>query len=1174
MSFVHLHVHSHYSLLDGLSKVDELVSAAKEMNMPALALTDHGVMYGVMDFYAACKDAGIKPIIGVEGYLARNKHTDKRPNIDNRPYHLTLLAKNLTGYQNLVKLTSTAHIDGYYYKPRFDLDLLKEHREGLVVLSGCLNGPISRAIIDDDSKKVAELLDYFQAVFEDDFYLEIQDRPTIPEQAKVNAQFKTISKERGIKLVATNDSHYTRADDAEAQDVQMCIHMKKKVSEKDRMSYIGEDVSLAPENVMRKKFTDQPEACDVTMEIADKCNVEFEFGKYHLPHYETPNDISAEEYLKQLCIEGLKRRFGIDYKNPSADDHETMERLEYELSIIQKTGFSSYFLIVSDFVNWSKDNGIIVGPGRGSAAGSLVSYLINITNIDPLKYDLLFERFLNPERISMPDIDLDFADSRRDEVLEYVAEKYGRNNVAQIITFGTMAARAAVRDVGRVLGLSYGFCDRIAKLIPMFTKLGDAIETVPELKEYYNDDPEAKQLLDLALKLEGCARHTSTHACGVVITPKELTEYMPIQHASTDDDSIVTQFSWQIVESLGLLKMDFLGLKNLTIIENTIYIAEKTAGAEIDIEKIPLDDKKTFALLQKAETTGVFQLESSGMKRYLKQLKPSEFEDIIAMVSLYRPGPMDFIPDYIDGKHGRKKPTYLHEKLRPIMERTYGIAVYQEQIMQIARDLGGFSYGEADVLRKAVGKKIKKLLDEQEEKMISGMVGNGIEKSTAQKIWDFILPFARYGFNRSHGACYAMIAYQTAYLKANYPAQFMAALLTADQGNTDRIAVEVAECQRVGIEVLPPDVNESFSTFTVVKESIEAEQPRIRFGMQAIKNVGHNIVRAIIDERKKSGPYKNLEDFLTRVQSKDLNKKSIEALTMSGAMDAFGERNSILSNMETILSYAKRAQTDRANGQTNLFGMLPEEQTPKLVLEQVEAATSSAKLGWEKQLLGLYISDHPFREVQDTIKDFTTTLQEVRVHKERTPLATGGVITSVKKIITKSGEPMAFARLEDSTAEIELLVFPRMYQEHGHLWQPDRMVVVSGKLSDKDDEPKMLVDAVAELDPEHPEVAKNEIQLASAASDNRASGYLNIKIPPGTPKDALFKMKKIFEENPGNYRVFLRMRDEKVATNALCDYNETIHNAVEELCGRGTIQLIEKTNGKDQKNYRQKNNFA
>lgn len=1162
MSFIHLHVHSHFSLLDGLSKIDELVSAAKRMNMPALALTDHGVMYGVVDFYLACKAAGIKPIIGMEGYLAQNKYTDKRPNIDQRPYHLTLLAKNNAGYQNLVKLASIAHLEGYYYRPRFDLELLKKYRDGLIVLSGCLNGPLSRAITDNDEARLSEFLDYFQAVFEDDFYLEIQDRPTLPEQGKVNARLKLISHERGIKLVATNDSHYTAPEDAEAQDIQMCIHLKKKVTDKDRMSYIGEDVSLASESTMRKKFAQLPESCDTTMEIAEKCEITLQYGTYHIPVFATPDSSTPQEYLRTLAVNGLTTRFGIDARSARPEDALTLNRLEYELSIIEKTGFASYFLIVQDFVNWAKQQGIVVGPGRGSAAGSLVSYLLNITNIDPLKYDLLFERFLNPERISMPDIDLDFADSRRDEVIEYVAQKYGRDNVAQIITFGTMAARAAVRDVGRVLGLSYGYCDRVAKLIPMFTKLSDAVATVPELKELYGNDPEAKRLLDYALKLEGVARHTSTHACGVVITPKPLTEYMPVQHASSDDDSIITQFSLGPVEKLGLLKMDFLGLKNLTIIENTIYIAEKTTGQTIDIEKIPPDDARTFELLQRAETTGVFQLESAGMKRYLKQLQPSEFEDIIAMVSLYRPGPMDFIPQYIDGKHGRVTPQYLHPLLEPILQKTYGIAVYQEQIMQIARELGGFSYGEADVLRKAVGKKIKQLLDEQEEKLISGMVGQGILKPTAQKIWDFILPFARYGFNRSHGACYAMIAYQTAYLKANFPAQFMAALLTADQHNTDRIAIEVVECQRMGIQVLPPDVNESFSTFTVVKQSVAEGKPRIRFGLQAIKNVGDNIVRAVIDERKKNGAYKSLENFLTRVQNKDLNKKSIEAFAMSGALDAFGERNQILSNMEIILAFAKRAHADQTNGQTNLFGMLPEEHAPRLILDATEPAPTAVKLSWEKQLLGLYISDHPFRHVQDGIKDFATTIVEARKLKERSVVTVGGVITTIKKIITKSGEPMAFAKLEDATAEIEILVFPRIYASQAHLWQNDRMVIVTGKLSDKDDEPKLLVEAATELDPDNPSVAKTEIQLASANADNRAAGYLYIQIRPGIPKSAFNELKKIFDAYPGNYRVYLRMRGEKVATSALCDYNKEVRRAIEALCGNGTVECFQKNHGK------------
>ncbi|MBI3120175.1 MAG: DNA polymerase III subunit alpha [Candidatus Kerfeldbacteria bacterium] len=1158
MGFVHLHTHSHYSLLDGLSKIDELVSAAKSMKMESLALTDHGSMYGAIEFYLACKKAGIKPIIGMEGYLARGKRTDHESDGGKRSYHLTLLAKNRAGYQNLIKLTSRAHLEGYYYKPRFDRELLQQYHEGLVVLSGCMNGPISQSILDGDEKQLNDWLDFFQAVFEDDFYFEVQHRPEIPELQKVNARIKQLSSERGILRVAANDSHYIHPEDAEAQDIQLCIHLKKKLTDTDRLSMMGQDCSLASEEAMRMKFRDEPTLCDATVEIANKCDLELEFGTYHIPQFQTPEGTTPNRFLKQLCVEGLKQRFEIDYDVPTESDRMILDRLDYELSVIERMGFASYFLIVQDFVNWAKRNGIVVGPGRGSAAGSIVSYLCNITNIDPLKYDLLFERFLNPERISMPDIDLDFADSRREEVIEYVAQKYGRENVAQIITFGTMAARAAVRDVGRVMSLSYGFCDRVAKMIPMFTSLEGALANVPELKSLYAEDPEARRLLDYAKKLEGVARHTSTHACGVVITPKPLTEYLPIQHASTSDDSIITQYSLNPIEKLGLLKMDFLGLKNLTIIENALYIIEKTIGVSVDMDHIPLDDPKTFKLLQRAETTGVFQLESAGMRRYLKQLKPTEIEDIIAMVSLYRPGPMEFIPDYIEGKHRRKTPVYLHPKLQPILEKTYGIAVYQEQLMQIARDLAGFTYGQADVLRKAVAKKIKELLDEQEEKMISGMVKNNISRSTAEKIWGFILPFARYGFPRAHGACYAMIAYHTAYLKANYPAQFMAALLTSDQDNTDRIAIEFAECRHMGMSVSPPDVNESYSTFTVVKESLSGPKPRIRFGLNAIKNVGEGVIRAIIDERTAHGPYQSLEDFLSRVDSKDLNKKSLEALAMSGSLDRFTERNAILGNMELILGFSRKLHQDRANGQTNLFGMLPVDATPKLLLEETKPAEISETLSWEKQLLGMYISDHPFRLLQEALQKTITPIGKITATHEKSAVIVGGVLTSVKKIVTKSQESMAFCRLEDATGGIELLVFPRLFSERPDLWVVDRLILASGTMSEKDDEPKILVNAGVELDPQHPDIAVRDIGMTNPNADRQITGYLTITIPPGLHREDLLEIKNLLSQHPGTVRVYLKISGETVATSLLSDYNERVHAAIEERCGHGQITFTPK----------------
>ncbi|MFA6417501.1 MAG: DNA polymerase III subunit alpha, partial [Patescibacteria group bacterium] len=804
MSFVHLHNHTHYSLLDGLTKIDEMVNYAKEQGSPAVAITDHGTMYGVIEFYQKAKKAGVKPIIGVECYLAPGSRFDKNTREDAKRFHLLLLAKNNAGYKNLIKLVSKAHVEGFYYKPRIDWELLSECHEGLIASTACLAGEIPRLILGDNLVEAEKRIKEYNNLFgQDNFYLELMDHPEIPELARVNEELLKFSKKLGVPVIATNDVHYFKKEDAEAQDILLCLQNKKKISDTDRMKMIGYgDYSMRSNAEMIAAFKDTPEAIANTLKIAEMCNVEIELGNIQLPHFEVPNGYDGNSYLKKWCEEGILKR----YPGAKADDLiPVSERLDYELSVIAKMGWPSYFLIVADFINWAKDNKIVVGPGRGSAAGSLVCYLTGITNLDPLKYNLLFERFLNPERISMPDIDMDFADTRRGEVLNYVGEKYGHDHVAQIITFGTMAARAAVRDVGRVLDEPYEYCDKISKSIPMFTKLDEALKTVPELKEMYANEPAAKRILDYAKRLEGVARHASTHACGVLITKEPLTEYVPIQKASSADESIISQYSLHPVEDLGLLKMDFLGLKNLTIIESALKIIKNTRGLEIDIDQIPLDDVDAYKLFQGGETTGVFQFESSGMKRYLRELKPTVFEDIIAMVALYRPGPMEWIPDYISGKHKTKKVAYLHPKLEGILENTYGVAIYQEQVMQIARDLAGFTMGQADVLRKAMGKKIASLLAEQKEKFVEGCVKNGVYKELAEKVFSFIEPFAGYGFNRSHAACYAMIGYQTAYLKAHWPVEFMAALLTSDQGDSDRVAIEIEECRNMGIKIMAPD---------------------------------------------------------------------------------------------------------------------------------------------------------------------------------------------------------------------------------------------------------------------------------------------------------------------------------------------------------------------------------
>ena len=1071
MQFIHLHNHSHYSLLDGLPKIPELVAEAKKNNMKALGLTDHGVMYGVIEFYQECIKNGIKPIIGVEFYLARRGLKDKKPNIDARPYHLILLARNNIGYNNLLKLTSIAHLEGFYYKPRIDWPTLEKYHEGLIAMSACLNGQIPQVILAGDQKEASDLVLKYKNLFgKDNFYLEIQSHPGQEEQERVNKELINLSKVHGVGLVATNDVHYLHAEDAEAQDILICLQSKKKISDQDRMSLMDFDLSFRSSEKMIEDFASVPEAIKNTEKIAQMCNVEIELGKISLPHFELPNNENPDSFLEKMCQTGLKKRYPECFdvsKNKSCDPEridKINKRLEYELSTIKKTGYASYFLIVQDFVNWAKKNGIVVGPGRGSAAGSIVSYLINITDVDPLKYNLIFERFLNPERVSMPDIDIDFADIRRLEILKYVEAKYGQDHVSQIITFGTMAARAAIRDVGRVLGLSYNYCDRIAKMIPMFFSLEDAINSSPELKDAYQNDPEAKILINFAKKLEGVARHHSTHACGVLISKDRLVETVPLQYASSSDQTIISQYSLHPIEDLGLLKMDFLGLKNLTILENVIDIIEKIHQKKVTLEDVDLEDKKTFKLLQKGQTTGVFQLESSGMKKWLTKLKPNRFEDIIAMVALYRPGPMEFIPDFINGKLKKRKIVYDDPHLEPILADTYGIAVYQEQVMEIARQLAGFSYAEADILRKAVGKKIKKLLNEQKDKLIDGMVKNGLSNPVAKKIWQTIEPFASYGFNKAHATCYALIAFQTAYFKANYPTEFMTALLTADQDDIDKIAIRIREASQMKIKVLPPNINKSFSTFTVLPGELKKGHKQIRFGLNAIKNVGNNIVKAIIRERKESGSFKNIEDFLMRVQDKDLNRKSLESLIKSGAMNGFGDINVLLKNVDKLLEFNRYQKQEKLNGQSSIFSKMTAGKSFSIKLEKYPNIDPRDKLAWEKEMLGLYITGHPFKEFQKKLSKKIKTIADVKMAKLTKDINIGGVINSIQKIVTKNNENMMFAQLEDSTDNIEIIVFPKIFRKFESVLQKDSMIIVNGRLNYKDGQAKLLVEDIQSLD--------------------------------------------------------------------------------------------------------------
>jgi len=1072
--FTHLHVHSQYSLLDGLPKIEELLNYVKENGMDSVAITDHGVLYGAVEFYKKAKALGIKPIIGCEIYVAFEKMDQKRPNIDNKNYHLVLLAKNETGYKNLVKLVTKAQLEGFYYKPRIDEELLFKHSEGLIALTACLKGKIPQLAIAGKIEEAEKLALKYQSIFgKDSFYLEIQHHPNIPEQEKINKILIAISKKYKIPLVATNDCHYLRPEDSEAQDVLMLINTGAKADDQNRLTMRENDFSMTPPKEMLENFKNVPEALENTQKIAKLCNFEFKLGKVTLPYFELSNGKTPQQYLQHVCENALEEK-----KKEFKDIKIAKERMEYELEVIEKTGFASYFLIVADFVNWAKNNKIIVGPGRGSAGGSLIAYLTGITNIEPIKHNLLFERFLNPERISMPDIDLDFADMGRERVIKYISQKYGEDKVAQIITFGTMAARAVIRDVGRVLEYPYLVCDKIAKMIPFGFNLSQTLKQISEFREMYESDEKITRLIDLAKKLEGVARHASTHACGLLISNKSLDQLVPLQHPTQKEVGVVSQYEMHSIEDLGLLKMDLLGLKNLTVIENCIKLIEKIRNKKIDIDKIPENDKKTYKLLQKAETISVFQLESEGMRKWLRELQPSKFEDIVAMLALYRPGPMQFIPEYIARKRKRKKVEYIHPKLKIILEPTYGILVYQEQLMQIAQQIAGFSLSEADTLRKAVGKKIKALLYTQKEKFISGAIKQGIEKNVAEKIWGWFLPFAQYGFNKSHSVGYAIIAYQTAYLKANFPVEYMASVFASEKQDIERTALLIEECKRMDIKVLPPDINESFKNFTVVGKN------QIRFGLLAIKNVGHNITIAIMDERKVNGKFQSIADFINRILCKDLNKRSMQSLIKVGAFDELEERGVLLENLERLLSCSREIQNHKKNGQKGLFDSSTS--TPTITLASVEPVSPTEKLKWEKELLGLFISGHPLQSFKKSLAKKTIPISKIRedlIKKgERSSLSVPqmpgpfskktmpgnrvkiyGLISKIKKIITKSGRPMFFVSIEDTTGKIEAVVFPNTAEQCSHALIENKIVLISGRADIKDDVPKLIVESIEEI---------------------------------------------------------------------------------------------------------------
>ncbi|MCI0479006.1 DNA polymerase III subunit alpha, partial [Candidatus Uhrbacteria bacterium] len=1068
-----------YSLLDALGDPADLVAKAKELGYDALALTDHAGLYGTIEFYEAATKAALKPILGVEANIAPGSMSDKTSRVGDRVFHLTLLAETDEGWHNLLKLVSLSFLEGFYYRARMDKEALRKHAKGLIALSGCLKGEIPKAIASHDMPRAEALIAEYQDIFgRDNFYLELVHHPESPTQGMVNEGLVELSKKTGAPIVATKDVHYLHTDDAEAQDALQCIHDGKLLLETNRYSILGMDHAMTSPEAMVEAFKALPEAVANTRAIADRCHVTLELGKSFLPQFEVPEGETEMTYLRRLAEDGLKERYG----EPSA---EAVERLDFELSVIERMGFPGYFLIVQDYVNWAKDHDVIVGPGRGSGAGSIVAYSLKITNLDPLHYGLLFERFLNPDRISMPDFDLDFDDVKRKDVIDYVSNTYGVDRVAGIITFGTMAARAAIRDVGRVMGLTFQEVDRVAKVVPppvqgKHIPLKKSVVESMELRALYEGDPRVRQLIDLAIKLEGTARHASQHACGIVIAPKTLVEYAPLQKAQGGDVEQVVQFSQHSAEAIGLVKMDFLGLSNLTIIRDCLEIVEAVHGETVDIDAIPLDDAETFALLGRGDTTGVFQLESDGMKKYIRELRPSVIEDIIAMVALYRPGPMQFIESFIARKHGREKIAYMHPLTENALKNTYGIPVYQEQVMQVSKDMAGFTGGQADTLRKAMGKKIAKLMAEMRVKFIDGSVANGVERETAEAIFTQFEEFAAYGFNKSHAACYAMIAYQTAYLKAHWPACFMAALLNADSQNLDRITIEVEECRRIGLEVLPPDINESFAGFSVVRGT-----NKIRFGLQAIKGLGEDVVGLMVKERKANGPFADLADFVSRVPGKAINRKSLECLIRSGALDRFGDRNTLLFNIDGIVEFHRRVEHEASSGQANLFAMSP---TPTpfassgIVLKAAPPASRRELLGWEKELLGLYVSEHPFREVGERLVGMLMPIAKLPELKKEKKVRIGGALTSAKKILTKANEPMIFAKLEDVTGDTEAVVFPRVYQENPGLWEGERLLVVSGRPSEKDGKMNILVESAYEVTEENIEELARSAQESSVPS--------------------------------------------------------------------------------------------